>query len=154
MNEYMMEAIKLAKSNLSSNNGGPFGAIVVKDGKVIGRGSNMVLKMKDPSLHAEVVAIRDACKNIDSYDLKGCTLYTSCYPCPMCMSLIIWANIDKVYYASTKEDADSIGFRDDFIYEYFKGNKESDLLKLECIDREENLKVFSEFLDKEDKVIY
>ena len=151
----MEEAINLSRDNLFSNAGGPFGAVVVKDGVIIGRGSNQVLKSNDPSAHAEVVAIRDACKNINSYDLSGCELYTSCYPCPMCLSLIIWANIKKVYYGNTKEDAGSIGFRDDFIYSYIMGEcSNKDILDLECIDRDSTIKVFNEYSDKSDKIIY
>ena len=153
MNKYMEIANDLAKENLKTNDGGPFGACIVKDDKIIGKGNNKVLKNNDPTAHAEINAIRDACKNINSYDLSGAIIYTSCYPCPMCLSAIIWANIDKVYYANTKEDADRIGFRDEFIYDYIKGNN-NDVLKLECIDREETIKVFDEFMNKEDKTIY
>ena len=95
MNEFMKVAIELSKDNLSTNAGGPFGACIVKDGKIIGKGSNHVLKNNDPTAHAEIEAIRDACKNINSYDLSNCELYTSCYPCPMCLSAIIWSNIKK-----------------------------------------------------------
>ena len=155
MNEYMSEAIKLAEDNLKSNVGGPFGAIVVKDGKIIGKGSNHVLKNNDPTAHAEIMAIKDACNNINSYDLSGCILYTSCYPCPMCLSAIIWSNIKKVYYGNTKEDAANIGFRDDYIYDYIKSNNENkDILSLECIDKEETIKTFEKFKNKEDKTIY
>ena len=104
------------------------------------------------------MAIRNACRNINSYDLSDCELYTSCYPCPMCLSAIIWANIKKVYYGNTKEDAASIGFRDDFIYNYMKkltDNKEdNNILNLECMNREETIKTFEKFLEKGDKTIY
>ena len=101
------------------------------------------------------MAIRDACKNIDSYDLSDCKLYTSCYPCPMCLSAIIWSNIKKVYYGNTKEDAENIGFRDKFIYDFISNNMEDkSILDLECLDREETLKVFEEYKNKEDKIIY
>ena len=158
MNEYMKIAKELSEDNLKTNVGGPFGACVVKNGKIIGKGSNHVLCNNDPTAHAEIMAIRDACRNINSYDLSNCELYTSCYPCPMCLSAIIWANIKKVYYGNTKEDAASIGFRDDFIYNYIKeltynvkGNK---TLNLECIDREETIKSFNKFIEKTDKTIY
>ena len=157
MNKYMLEADKEAKRNLITNDGGPFGAVIVKDGIIVGRGSNQVLKEKDPTLHAEMVAIKDACKNLNSYDLSGCTIYTSCYPCPMCMSAIIWANIKEVYYGNCKEDADFIGFRDDFIYNYFRNilnDKEDDTLKLINIDRDETIKTFEDFKNKTDKTIY
>ena len=153
MNEYMKIAKELSEENLITNNGGPFGACIVKDGKIIGKGANNVLKNNDPTAHAEITAIRDACKNINSYDLSGCELYTSCYPCPMCLSAIIWANIKKVYYGNTKEDADRIGFRDDFIYEYIK-NPTNNILDLKCLNREETIKAFEKFVNKEDKTIY
>ncbi len=158
MNEYMRIAKELSDDNLITNVGGPFGACIVKDGQIIGKGSNHVLSNNDPTAHAEVMAIRDACKNINSYDLSGCELYTSCYPCPMCLSAIIWANIKKVYYGNTKEDAANIGFRDDFIYDFIKkitdGKKDDNTLSLEPMDREETIKSFNSFMDKNDKIIY
>ena len=158
MNKYMKIAKELSEDNLKTNVGGPFGACVVKDGKIIGKGSNHVLSNNDPTAHAEVIAIRDACKNINSYDLNGCELYTSCYPCPMCLSAIIWSNIKKVYYGNTKEDAANIGFRDDYIYNYIKNltdnTNDNSVLKLECIDREETIETFNQFTEKSDKTIY
>lgn len=154
MNEYMKVAKELSDENLRTNAGGPFGACVVKDGKIIGKGSNNVLSTNDPTAHAEIMAIRDACQNIESYDLSDCILYTSCYPCPMCLSAIIWSNIKNVYYGNTKEDAASIGFRDDDIYTFIKDMNSNPLLKLECIDREETIKTFRDFMNKEDKTIY
>ena len=153
MNKYMKIAKELSEENLITNVGGPFGACVVQNGKIIGKGSNHVLSNNDPTAHAEIMAIRDACKNINSYDLSGCELYTSCYPCPMCLSAIIWSNIKKVYYGNTKEDAANIGFRDEFIYNYIKNN-DSSTLKLQCIDREETIKTFNKFSKKNDKIIY
>ena len=158
MNEYMKIAKDLSEDNLKTNVGGPFGACIVKNGEIIGKGSNHVLRNNDPTAHAEIMAIRDACKNINSYDLSDCELYTSCYPCPMCLSAIIWSNIKKVYYGNTKEDAANIGFRDDFIYNYIKeltdNVKDNETLNLECIDREETIKTFNEFIRKDDKTIY
>ena len=156
MNEYMKLAKELADNNLKTNDGGPFGACIVKDGKIIGRGSNHVLANNDPTAHAEVMAIRDACKNIGSYDLSGCELYTSCYPCPMCISAIIWSNITKIYYGNTKEDAENIGFRDKFIYDTISkiNNNEDSILDLKCIDREETIKSFNDYKEKQDKTIY
>lgn len=155
MNEYMKVAKELAEENLTTNAGGPFGACVVKNGEIIGRGSNKVISENDPTAHAEIMAIRDACKSLGTYDLSDCELYTSCYPCPMCLSAIIWANIKKVYYGNTKEDAANIGFRDDFIYEYIKnGNNNADVLSLESMDREETIKAFDEYKNKDDKVNY
>lgn len=158
MNEYMKIAKELANENLITNAGGPFGACIVKDGKIIGKGSNHVLENNDPTAHAEIMAIRDACKNINSYDLSSCELYTSCYPCPMCLSAIIWANIKKVYYGNTKEDAADIGFRDDFIYDYIdklsKNKQDNSILELETMDRDETIEEFNKFKNKQDKTIY
>ncbi len=158
MNRYMKIAKELADDNLKTNVGGPFGACVVKDGEVVGRGSNHVLANNDPTAHAEVMAIRDACKNLGTYDLSGCIIYTSCYPCPMCLSAIIWANVKTVYYGNTKKDADKIGFRDDFMYEYIAqltaGFMESNLLDMQELDREETIKSFEAFERKEDRTIY
>ena len=158
MNTYMKIAKELADDNLKTNAGGPFGACVVKNGEIIGKGSNHVLKNNDPTAHAEVMAIRDACKNINSYDLSGCELYTSCYPCPMCLSATIWSNIKHVYYGNTKEDAAEIGFRDHFIYNYIsqltEGTKNNKILNLTQLDREETIKSFVEFSNKNDKTVY
>lgn len=159
MNRYMQIADELAKQNLVTNNGGPFGAVIVKDGTIVGVGNNHVLESNDPTAHAEVMAIRDACKNLNTYDLNGCKLYTSCYPCPMCLSAIMWSNIQTVYYGNTKEDAANIGFRDDFIYDYLKLLSENDLrtkkiLDLQPMDREETIKTFNSFEQKLDKTIY
>lgn len=158
MNKFMLVADEMAKQNLLTNNGGPFGAVVIKDNAIVGIGNNNVLKNNDPTAHAEVQAIRNACQNLKTYDLSGCELYTSCYPCPMCLSAIIWANIKKVYYGNTKEDAADIGFRDDFIYQYLfslLNNKETkDILETIPMDREETIITFNNFKNKEDKTIY
>lgn len=158
MNEYMKIAKEQAEDNLKTNKGGPFGACVVKNGKIIGVGSNHVLCDNDPTAHAEIVAIRNACKTLETYDLSDCELYTSCYPCPMCLSAIIWSNIKKVYYGNTKEDAAEIGFRDDFIYEFIRktveNNEDKSVLELNCMDREETIKAFENFKEKNDKIIY
>ena len=158
MNQYMQLAKKLAEENLKTNQGGPFGACVVQNGKIIGKGSNQVLVHQDPTAHAEIMAIRNACQTINSYDLSGCELYTSCYPCPMCLSAIIWSNIKVVYYGNKKEDAAQIGFRDDFIYRYIENlssNKSDDrALQLIEMDRDETIKEFEQFQNKKDKTIY
>ena len=158
MNKYMKVAKELSEENLKTNVGGPFGACIVKDGKIIGKGSNHVLSDNDPTAHAEIMAIRDACKNINSYDLSNCEIYTTCYPCPMCLSAIIWANIKKVYYGNSKEDAANIGFRDDYIYDYIKkianNDVDNSILELQCMDSEETKKIFNEFIEKNDKTIY
>ncbi len=157
MNKYMKVAKELAEQNLKTKVGGPFGACIVKDGKIIGKGSNHVLSNNDPTAHAEIVAIRKACKKLNTYDLSGCELYTSCYPCPMCLSAIIWSNINTVYYGNTRDDAAEIGFRDDLIYDYIEDNGEINkdkILKLETLDREETIKAFEEFLEQKRKTIY
>lgn len=155
MNKYMKFAKELSDENLKTNAGGPFGACIVKDGKILGKGSNNVLSNNDPTAHAEIIAIREACQNLNSYDLSGCELYSTCYPCPMCLSATIWANIKKVYYGNTKEDAAKIGFRDDMIYDFIKNSSnDSNLLDLERIDQEETIKSFNEFDEKIDKIIY
>ena len=153
MNKYMKVAKELANDNLKTNAGGPFGACIVKDGKIIGKGSNHVLANNDPTAHAEVMAIREACKNINSYDLSDCELYTSCYPCPMCLSAIIWSNIKKVYYGNTKEDAADIGFRDDFIYDFIRNNNQGDVLTIKQIESEKCVKMLEEY-KKINKQIY
>ena len=158
MNSYMEEAKKIADENLKTNDGGPFGACVVLNGKIIGRGSNLVIKENDPTAHAEIIAIREACKNINSYDLSNCEIYTTCFPCPMCLSAIVWANIKKVYYGNTKEDANNIGFRDEQIYKFISNisnnNYDNSMLEFSCIDRDETIKSFNDFLNKPDKTIY
>ena len=153
MNKFMQIANELARENIVTGNGGPFGAVILKNGEIVGKGNNHVLESNDPTAHAEIMAIREASKNLNSYDLSGCELYTSCYPCPMCLSATIWANIKQVYYGNTKEDAESIGFRDDYIYNFIK-NQTKDVLELNQIDRDETIKVFDEFNNKSDKIIY
>lgn len=153
MNLYMKKAKENAEYGIEKQEGGPFGVVIIdKNGNIIANGNNKVLKEKDPTAHAEIVAIREACKKLNTYDLSNCILYTSCEPCPMCLSAIIWANIKMVYYACTKEDAGKIGFRDDAIYDFIKG-KNKDLLSLKQIDRDECIKVFEKY-KKDDGVIY
>lgn len=154
MNKYMSLAKELSEENLKVQNGGPFGACIVKDNRIIGKGYNQVLKNNDPTAHAEIMAIRDACSNMKTHDLSGCELYTTCYPCPMCLGAIIWSNIEKVYYGNTSEDASKIGFKDEYIYDFIKGKTKDKKIELECIDREETIKVFKEFQAKKDKIIY
>lgn len=158
MNKYMKIAKELAKKNLNTNDGGPFGACIVKNGKIVGKGANNVLKNNDPTAHAEIMAIRDASKNLNTYDLSDCELYTTCYPCPMCLSAIIWSNIKIVYYGNTKEDAKNIGFRDEFIYDYIKKlsekKQDKEILSLINLDRDKTIEEFKNFKDKIDKIIY
>ncbi|MBE6150014.1 MAG: nucleoside deaminase [Firmicutes bacterium] len=154
MNKYMSLANDLAKQNIKTNDGGPFGAVIVKDDKIVGIGNNQVIKNNDPTAHAEVIAIRDACNNLKTYDLKDCEIYTSCYPCPMCLSAIMWANIKVVYYGNTRKDANGIGFRDDVMYEFLDNMEDETVLKLIQIDRENTIKTFIEFNSKEEKEMY
>lgn len=146
-------AKKAAENGLTLDEGGPFGAVIVdKSGNIISVESNQVLKNNDPTAHAEIMAIRKACEKLNTYDLSDCILYTSCEPCPMCLSAAIWANIKNIYYACTREDAASIGFRDDFIYEYLNG-KNKDAVALHQIDRDKCIDVFKKYRD-EKKIIY
>lgn len=158
MDKYMRVADELARENLITNAGGPFGAVIVKDGEIVGRGSNHVLANNDPTAHAEVMAIRNACARLGTYDLSGCEIYTTCYPCPMCLSAIIWSNIKKVYYGNSKKDAAAIGFRDDFIYQFINSlscdAKDESVLQLIDLDREHTIGCFRDFAEKEDKKIY
>ena len=150
MNTFMELAKKNAEIGVSKNEGGPFGAVIVyENNNIIANGNNKVLLQNDPTAHAEIVAIRSACKKLNTYDLSGMTIYTSCEPCPMCLSAIIWSNISNVYFACTKNDAANIGFRDDAIYEYLKGANKS-LLDLTQIDRLECLELFKNY----NKTIY
>ncbi len=153
MNKFMKIANECAEHGASNNEGGPFGAVITdKEGNIIAEGNNMVLANNDPTAHAEVTVIREACKKLRTYDLSGYILYTSCEPCPMCLSAIIWSNIKEVYYACTRQDAGSIGFRDDLIYEYLEG-KNIDLIKLKQIDREECVDLFKRYQEN-NKTIY
>lgn len=153
MDKFMKIAKECAEYGICHNEGGPFGAVITdKEGNIIAKGNNMVLANNDPTAHAEVNVIREACKKLGTYDLSGYILYTSCEPCPMCLSAIIWANIKEVYYACTREDAGNIGFRDDVIYDYLEG-KNKDLIQLKQIDREECINLFKEYEEK-NKTIY
>lgn len=115
--KFMKMAIQLSEENVLNNVGGPFGAVIVKDGKIIAKSANKVTSTNDPTAHAEVSAIRIACKKLKTFDLSGCVVYTSCEPCPMCLSAVYWARIDTIYYANTKQDAENVGFSDKFIYD-------------------------------------
>lgn len=155
VNETMKLGIEEAFKTLRENVGGPFGAVIVDDkGEVVAVSSNTVLRDNDPTAHAEVNAIRKAGQKLNTYDLSGCTLYATGFPCPMCLSAIIWANIKKVYYGCTPKDAEAIGFRDDFIYEFINnGLKDEDTLKIVELDREQCLTLFEEY-KKQNKTIY
>lgn len=147
--DFMKEAIAESAKNLETGHGGPFGAVIVKDGVIVGRGHNEVIKNNDPTCHGEMQAIRDACKHLGTYDLSGCELYTSAEPCPMCLSAIIWANIKTVYYGNSAKDAAAIGFRDDFIYKFIEnGCKDIETMTLQQLDRDEAIKIFAAYKEK------
>ena len=153
MNKFMKIAKERSINGCRNHEGGPFGAVIVdKEGNVIAEGNNRVLCDLDPTAHAEVTTIREACKKLRTYDLSNYILYTSCEPCPMCLSAIIWSNIKNVYFGCTKNDADNIGFRDDLIYEYLKGNN-LDLLNLQPLDRLDCIRLFEDY-KKNNKIIY
>ena len=135
MQEYFDKAVELAKLGVKNSEGGPFGAVVVKDNKIIGYGNNKVLKEKDPTAHAEIIAIRDACKRLNTYDLTDCTIYTTSEPCPMCLSAIIWSNIRQIYFVSKRQDVAKIGFRDEMIYNYLE-NKGKEILAIYQVENE------------------
>ena len=152
-NKFMARAIELSMSSASTI-GGPFGSVVVKDNKIISEGSNEVTSLNDPTAHAEIVAIRNACQKLGTFNLSGCEIYTTCEPCPMCLSAIYWARIDKIYYANTREDAKNIDFDDSFIYlEVAKKNNERKI-KMKQMNREEALEAFKIWKNKEDKIKY
>ena len=152
--EIMQLGIDEARKTMRQNIGGPFGAAVVKDGEVVAVSSNHVLANNDPTAHAEVMAIRKACEKLGTYDLTGCELYATGYPCPMCLSAIIWANIKKIYVCGLPEDAENIGFRDDFIYRFIKGNmQDKTVMEIEELDRKPAQELYAEYADLS-KVIY
>ena len=152
--QFMRRAIRLAQEGIDANAGGPFGAIVVKDGEIIGEGNNRVTSTNDPTAHAEVVAIRNACEKLETFQLDGCVIYTSCEPCPMCLGAIYWARPARVFYAATREDAANIGFDDQFIYEEIEKAFEHRQMKLVNLMRDEGLMVFENWANKTDKTKY
>lgn len=152
--KFMQEAIRLSVENVSSGKGGPFGAVIVKDGKIIARGANEVILTQDPTAHAEVVAIRNACKTLQSFQLTGCDIYTSCEPCPMCLGAIYWARPDRLFYANSKEDAAAIDFDDKFIYEEIAKPINERKLFTQQLLREEAWEAFKKWSDIGLKIIY
>ena len=152
--KFMQEAIQLAIDSVNSGQGGPFGAVVVKDGEIIGRGSNKVTSTNDPTAHAEVVAIRDACNNLNDFQLEGCEIYTSCEPCPMCLGAIYWARPSKLYYGCTQKDAAEIDFDDAFIYKEINIENINRQIPFLPFMREEALASFKAWTDKDDKIEY
>lgn len=151
---FIERAIELARKGVSENAGGPFGAVIVKDGVIIGEGHNEVLKNNDPSAHAEITAIRRACQKLQSFQLDGCYLYTSCEPCPMCLGAIYWARPEKVFYACTKTDAANAGFDDAFIYEEMNLSMDRRSIPMEHFHHNGCLRPFADWNKKEDKIPY
>lgn len=152
--KYMREAIRLSREGAESGKGGPFGAVIVKDTQVVGKGSNQVLLTNDPTAHAEVVAIRNACATLQTFHLEDCILFTSCEPCPMCLGAIYWARIRKIYYANTRKDAATIGFNDDFIYCELDLPIEERHIPMEPLLRQEALQVFQDWEITKNKKLY
>lgn len=154
MNKFMKIAVEDALYGIDNNEGGPFGAVIVKDGKIIGKGHNKVLKTNDPTAHAEIVAIREVANKFGRFDLSDCELYTSCEPCPMCYAAIHWAKIKKVYYGCTREDAGRIGFDDQYIYDVISGIETKKKVEMIQIDKDICLKPFKEWEQKIDRKQY
>ena len=152
--KFMLEAIKLSKTGSDNGEGGPFGCVIVKDDEIVGRGNNKVLATNDPTAHAEVVAIRDACKNLGAFQLEGCEVYTSCEPCPMCLGAIYWARPKVIYYANTRQDAAAIGFDDSMIYEECSKPLNERKISMIAVEHDEAAKVFAEWKEKDDKRVY
>jgi len=152
--KFMKEAIALSLSGCSNNEGGPFGCVIVKDDKIVGRGNNKVICNNDPTAHAEIVAIRDACKNLNNFQLVDCEIYTSCEPCPMCLGAIYWARPKVVYYANSRQDAANIGFDDSMIYEEMSMELTKRKIPIVSLGRTEAIRVFEEWANKNDKTLY
>lgn len=152
--DFMKRAITLSQENIRNNRGGPFGAVIAKENQIISEGTNLVTSICDPTAHAEVVAIRRACEKLQTFDLRGLQIYTSCEPCPMCLSAIYWARLDRVYFANTKKDAAKIGFDDNFIYQEIALPIAERKLPMHQLLSEEAVKVFQEWEVKPDKVLY
>jgi len=151
---FMKKVLEMARENIKNGKGGPFAAIVVKDGQIVGEGTNLVTSTNDPTAHAEIVAIRNACKNLGVFHLTGCEIYTSCEPCPMCLGAVYWARIEKIYYAGTREDAKEAGFDDSKFYEEICKPIDEREVPMENLLREDARKVFREWIEKEDKIPY
>jgi len=152
--KFMKAAVEVALNGMNNNEGGPFGCVVVKGGKIIGRGNNKVTSTNDPTAHAEVNAIREACKNINSFQLDGCEIYTSCEPCPMCLGAIYWARPDRVFYGSNQIDAANIGFDDEFIYKEIPLPYSERSIPFQQLGRDIALEPFKKWSEKEDKTEY
>lgn len=151
---FMKIALEEAKKGMLNGEGGPFGAIIVKDGEIISKAHNEVLKTNDPTAHAEIVAIRKASKKLGRFNLSDCEIYSTCEPCPMCFSAIHWAKIKKLYFVCSRKDAAEIGFDDNYIYEVIKGKIKDEKLKSEKIEEDSCYKLFNEWKEKPDKIEY
>jgi tRNA(Arg) A34 adenosine deaminase TadA len=151
---FMEEAIKLSLQKSLAGEGGPFGAVIVQGETIIGRGWNQVLINNDPTCHAEIVAIRDACRTLNDYSLKGCSIYISCEPCPMCLAAIYWAGINEIYYAATRKDAANLGFADDFIYHEISLPLAQRKIPMKQCLHDKALAVFANWEQLENKIIY
>lgn len=152
--QYMEEAINLSKENFTKQYGWPFGAIIVKDWKIIWRWFNHVIKNNDPTAHWEVMAIRNACENLNTFDLSDCDIYTSCEPCPMCLWAIYWSRINKIYYGNTEKDAAEIGFDDQFFYKELAKEKHKRKIPMEQLSHKETYKVFKDRMKKNKEIHY
>ena len=152
--QFMQRAIHLAEKGMENGSGGPFGAVIVRNIEIIGEGYNSVIRFSDPTAHAEILAIRQAAQKINSFHLDGCTLYTSCEPCPMCLGAIYWARIQKIYYACTRHDAAEIDFNDHFIYKEMAKDMEERQIEAKNLLRGEALEIFKRWRDKADKTLY
>jgi guanine deaminase len=152
--EFMQRAVELSLKGSSEGKGGPFGAVIVKNGKIVGEAYNQVTSTNDPTAHAEVMAIRDACKNLDTFDLTDCEVYTSCEPCPMCLGAIYWSRAKKIYYANTREDAKNTGFDDSFIYDEIPLPLSERKIEMEQISQKEAFKAFELWEQSEGKIKY
>jgi len=152
--KFMQRAIDLAKEGMEKNAGGPFGAVVVKNGKIVGEGHNVVTSTNDPTAHAEVTAIRNACKNLGTFQLDDCIIYTSCEPCPMCLGAIYWARPKKIYFGCTRQDAADIGFDDEFLYQELVKDLGDRQIPITKLMRKEALTAFQAWQDKTDKTDY
>ena len=152
--DFMHEAIRLSREKSLQGEGGPFGAVIVRAGKIIARGWNQVLKNNDPTCHAEMVAIRKACRRLKNYSLAGCAIYVNCEPCPMCLSALYWAGIDKIYFAAGRKDAADLGFADDFLYQELLRQPAGRKIPMEQAMRPEALAVFSQWAKLDNKIIY
>ncbi|AUD00459.1 nucleoside deaminase [Spirosoma pollinicola] len=151
---FLREAIQLAREGMTTDQGGPFGCVIVRDGEIVGKGFNMVTSTNDPTAHAEVVAIRDACQNLGTFQLDGCTLYASCEPCPMCLGAIYWARPSRIVYAAFHSDAARAGFDDQFIYEELDKPREERHIPMHQLLRDEAEAVFQEWVALEKRIPY